>query len=539
MSNSNYTDINFDYFIEKPQPPPLFEPMEFFEPEENALLDLSPPPSSEAVPTRITEPQGISSPQTRLPSPLVEEASSVMVDLEKIMKTCDYFELTKKGGKRQSRKGEDFSSGKITAYIVMQKFLANTILRTKERQVYVYTGTHYAPYTQNEIEKMIVNICRDEISTVGSCSLPKDVFEFLLMEPEIAVVDDPYNANCLAFQNGLLDVSSGKLYAHSPQVFTTYALECVYPVDPAYTMCPRFDRFLAEVTGGDVALVQRIWQIIGYCLSPDTTGKVLFVFQGVPSSGKSKLCELIGSFFPSSKVSSLDVHALKSQFAMCELEDKAICLSPDLPCGPLDVISVSNLKKLTGDDLVSADKKYASRRQFRFRGKIIMATNYPLLVTKRDEAFFERVVAVPFLYSVPPEHRQRNLIDELKSERSAIAGKAMLAYFGLRHSNYRFSGNYALNEGLSFCDDVGATGGDMVTNVFVFARQHTAPCANGIVFMDDAHARFSSIYGDIPFNTFSTHFTMITNELYGAKHIRKRKAGAVNPTSSLANICLK
>ena len=68
-----------------------------------------------------------------------------------------------------------------------------------------------------------------------------------------------------------------------------------------------FETFLRSVTGGDDALVQRIYEMIGYILAPDNHAKVLFLLQGCANSGKSVLSALIRRMFDEDAVSDLSL----------------------------------------------------------------------------------------------------------------------------------------------------------------------------------------------------------------------------------------
>ena len=423
MSNFNLDDINFSNFVEKPpeRPPGSekgIEPIEFFgkpqtvapESSEGYNQHLGGPVGAQAPPTPFQQ----HPPQAYLPQPIPPQGGNLsppiqsgeipldQIDLHGALLACEQAGFSGRGRRRSRSNGVAQAGDHATAYSLMQSLLQKVILRVKEKQLYYYTGTHYEPCSQQQAERLIVDECRPEVAAVGASKLPKDVYSFLLMEPEIAIDAENPDEKLLTFYNGLLDLDTGMLSPHNPQKFTTFCLECSLLTPDIPAACPVFEQFLVDITGGDIGMTMRIWEIIGYCLTPDIQGKVMFVFQGVPNSGKSLLSDLIGSFFPPGKVSALDIHALRQQFAMSELEGKALCISPDLPNAPLDSASVSNIKKLTGRDVVSADKKYSSRKQFKFTGKIIAVTNYPLLTTRRDNAFQERIVAVPFLYSVAP-----------------------------------------------------------------------------------------------------------------------------------------
>lgn len=194
-----------------------------------------------------------------------------------------------------------------------------------------------------------------------------------------------------------MDLQTGLLGPHSPNNKVTQSLNSdLARFNHQSEECPAFDNFLHDISGGDPLLEQRIWEIIGYCLTPDTNAKVFFLFQGVPNSGKTLLCNLLSDFFPEEKFSALSVHSLKDQFSTGNLEEKSLCISPDLPACELDPKSASIIKQLTGNDKVSVAVKYKNNAQFRFEGKLILASNYPLLTAKPDDAFGNKYLWIGF-----------------------------------------------------------------------------------------------------------------------------------------------
>ncbi len=562
MPNLDFNGIDFSDLVEKPSESPPgtsegVEPIIFNDPPKAVVTEIyetcnqhtasnlggsaksqAPPTQLHQQPAQIYLPQSIPPQGGNLSSPIqTTEIPLNQIDLHGALLACEQAGFSGRG-RRRSRKHDAVQSGEqATAYSLMQSLLQKVILRVKEKQLYYYTGTHYEPCSQQQAERLIVDECRPEVAAVGASKLPKDVYAFLLMEPEIAIDEANPDEKLLTFYNGLLDLDKGYLLPHTPQKFTTFCLECCLLTPDIPAACPIFEHFLSDITGGDIAITTRIWEIIGYCLTPDIQGKVMFVFQGVPNSGKSLLSNLISSFFPPGKVSALDIHALRQQFAMSELEGKALCISPDLPNAPLDAASVSNIKKLTGRDVVSADKKYSTRKQFKFTGKIIAVTNYPLLTTRRDDAFQERIVAVPFLYSVAPDRRV-DLLPQLLKERSAIAKKALAAYFELRKRNYRFSGCYRLNQAEVLyeecCQECAPA-----TQIYRFTQQHFVADPNGFTFMDDAYSLYSSVYGSLHISTFSMAFSSAAETLFGAVKVRKRKVNTPNAMSCLQGIRMK
>jgi len=423
-----------------------------------------------------------------------------------------------------------------TPYSTARKLMERVPLLTVGSSLYIYNGIYYQRLTPAEAQRLIVKERRNDVKLAGTPSFPRAVYDLLLMEPDLAQRGLNVNQRAVSFQNGVLLLDTGEFRPNNPAIVTTYGLQCSYlNGTPA---SPGFDRFLLQITGGDLELVERIWQMVGYTLTPDTGGKVFFLLQGVPNSGKSVLSSLLSSFFNEGAVSALDVHALSEKFAASELQGKALCLSPDLPSGPLDNKAVSKLKQLTGNDVVSADVKYKDRVQFLCTAKIVLASNHPLLMRERDDAFIERAVVIPFNYATPKERQDPHLLECLKWERDAIATRAIAAYFRLVSRKYRFSGHYVLNGSPALCAQDSGGGIDLASSVHCFLQKCFVPDKEAGIFTGDAHRFFTAQYGAVPVNTFSNLFFDFAYQLYGAEKVRKRKPGETNALSYISGIRL-
>lgn len=423
---------------------------------------------------------------------------------------------------------------KPSAYSTAEKLIKQVPLLTIDSNLYIHNGSYYQRLSPKDAHKLIMDRCRRDTERVGTPSHLRAVYDFLLVEPKLEYRLSDINRQAVSFLNGVLLLDTGELRPSSPLIVTTYGLQCCYLGGSPAT--PNFDAFLAQITGGDMELTERIWQMIGYIITPDTSGKVFFLMQGVPNSGKSILSALISSLFNVDAVSALDVHALSEKFAVSELQGKALCISPDLSSGPLDTKSVSKLKQLTGNDVVSADIKYKARVQFLCQAKILLATNHPLLIRERDDAFVERVVVIPFNYTTPKEQQNRHLLELLQLERDAIATRAIAAYYRLVSQKYRFCGHYELNGSSVLDSRADGAGADLMTAVYSFLRSCFVQDANAGVFTDDAHALFVARYGKVHINAFSHHFAEFAFQLYGAEKDRKRKPGGENALSYIAGM---
>ena len=429
---------------------------------------------------------------------------------------------------------------KITAASLKNKVLTSCRLCVKDGVIYSFDGQSYRPLNDAQAQQLIVAVCGPELNEAGRFDLVTGALNFISAEPYIQIHEDILNRRILTFQNGNLDIETGTLRMHTPDLFTTYALQCNFIANAESMPSPAFDMLLRRISGGDAGIEARIWEMFGYCLVPDTRAKKGFVLQGRKHSGKSLLCNFLESFFPSNVISALSVHSLSEKFSLSELEYAALCVSGDMPAEELNDRVVGHIKELSGSDLVSAPKKFKSNRQFRFGGKLVLVSNHQILPRHNDDAFWDRLVPIPFPYTIPPEEQDGNLLERLKLERDVVASKAIAAYWRLRDRSYRFSGDYVINSGFFLFDDSDPRDVDLRPAIQAFLLQNfeATPCFEG-VFVSDAHRLFTQLVAPIPLNQFGAEFGNATIGILNARKERRRKPGETNPTSYIAGIKFK
>jgi putative DNA primase/helicase len=427
------------------------------------------------------------------------------------------------------------ATGRIRPYDVAQELMAQLPIRQCGETFYVHNGRAYAPVTVDQLKRYVMEICRSSVQKEGSPKLIDQVIAFLKDEGRIEMSE--VDRGFVSFCNGLLRLADGKLLPHTAGIFSTARVEANYAPQLA-GQHPLFSRFLSQVSGGDATLEQRIWQMIGYALVPDTNAKAFFLLQGVPNSGKSLLGEFLTRLMPLDAVTSLSLNDLGRNFGPSELVGKLLCLSMDLPAMPWDSKAVGMLKALTGNDLVTADVKYQPRAKFRNSATFLFGTNHAVTLTQSDPAFLQRLVVIPSRHTVPREQQDRQLLEKLLTERDAIVVTAIRAYWGLRQANYVFAGDFRLNEVIAR-DDQAAVPLSQAVAEFVCADCVLEP--NAETFTADLHRAFSVRYPGTSYTAFAAQLvTYLDNTFPGkvAKH-RSRRPGEVNPISLLKGIRLR
>jgi len=433
---------------------------------------------------------------------------------------------------------------KVTAYDIMSDFIMRVPMFSYERDIFIYDEHcgYYRHTPQYVVEQMLMNMYRSVIREAGSGTLIEKVYKLLLKEPNIVRNQTPLSdPTKLSFANCTLDLNTGTLTPHSPANVVTHAINCdLARYNGSREDCPVFDKFLRDISGGDHVFEMLVWEFIGYCLTPDRNAKKYFVLQGVHDSGKSLLCNFLSDFFYENQAVTVHVHALKEKFAAKNLHHVALCISPDLPPEPLDTTSTSVVKQATGNDKISASVKYKDNIQFRFEGKLILATNYPLTTEKQDDAFLQRAVVIPFLHTIPQELQDFDLLEKLKAEKPAIASKALDAYCRLKKNHYNFSGHYEINASVMDSDAI-LDVPEITRLVYDFLMNRCEKAMDGLVAIETAYELFAREVSDqFTEKMFSSAFQSLAEEMYGAHHVRSYHNGIYkNARSSMKGIRFK
>lgn len=418
---------------------------------------------------------------------------------------------------------------------LVKKMKSCLIMIVRDKTLYCYLENYYMALDQSDAETLIWSFCREEVEKAGSRSILSGAYQMLLVDPDLKGQNLLPADGLIPFRNGLLRLADGMLLPHSPIYFINFVVQCDYT--SAYG-CPVFEQYLRDVTGEDPQLMDRIWEFIGCCLTKVDI-KRIFVVQGRTNGGKSVLINILKHLFPGCVQSYLNAHDLGKEFSMIEYKGKQLCVCSDMKSGYLDETAVSNLKKASGRDTMNTNVKYGSYTEFEFKGKIVLVTNHPILTKQYDEAFWARLVAIPFFYSISAEKEDRNLEQKVRAELPAIAYKAVQAFYRLHGNNYRFSGEFPVNSPQLYDDVVPAA--DPATLVYLFLQKYFESGTDAdIIAIEEACKAFNELYHvAITPIQFSAFFCAQAAQMYGAEKVRSRVGGYKNARSCLKNIRVK
>lgn len=296
---------------------------------------------------------------------------------------------------KKNKKGEDdgwmfTESGKLRPDTIARHILVEyPVAATASHELAVYDNGVYTRHPA-AVKALVGGLLKDQYST-GNLTNIVGRLEGLCFE-ERRVLPDRASEPLLNCKNGMLDLYTLELKPHDPSYLSARQIPIEW--DPDAT-CPTYDAWLQDRVGK--AQVPVVNEAISQFLDPSRTpSKALFLF-GPSRSGKSTILrlatELVGGEQEVSGVSLQDLG--DDHFAAAELFGKPINVCADLPRNHVSDVSV--FKRVTGDDPITANKKYGAMFTFRANSLFLLSTNtIPTVAGDDISAYLNRVVPVVF-----------------------------------------------------------------------------------------------------------------------------------------------
>lgn len=256
----------------------------------------------------------------------------------------------------------------------------------------------------------------------------------LTIEDETVVDDYPQYFNV---ENGLFNLDTMKLEKHRKDVYCT--AQAGFPFD-ALADCPMFRRWLADMlvhdgtAKTDFSLVSFVQEMMGYCLTADTSHRTSFWIIGGPGTGKSTLVNLMVKMMKSYH-KTIDLNQLATnRFLLATIAGKRLITSVEASAGVR--LEDGIYKTLVSDDVVLADVKNRDPIEFIPQGKIVWAMNNLPYVSDRSGAVYSRVKIVPMTRQIPRTEWDLQLDEKLSAELPGIFNFALQGLKRLREQGH-------------------------------------------------------------------------------------------------------
>lgn len=333
----------------------------------------------------------------------------------------------------------DISFDKISCNEIADYILNQQQFIFFEGFLYCYRVPVYQRLNDHNAITRIRTLLPDRLAKKLTTNQLNEVLKLIKTTPEIQKSRDEIKTNehLVCLKNAVYDLRKEILKSHSHKGLFFSFVDASY--DPYNIQSKNhFEMYLDQISDGDKHLKELIMQVIGYILSNSMAAKALFILVGVANSGKSLFGSLLEALLGKENCSHVPLQDIPKRFQVAELCGKKLNLCMDLSHVPIKDTGL--VKLLTGGDMVPAEIKYQNPFSFKNEAKLLFGCNtLPRIQSSENtRAFINRLVLIPFRYSVPPEEQDKDLLAKLLKERNYIVHKAIQALKHLIQNNYNF-----------------------------------------------------------------------------------------------------
>lgn len=239
-------------------------------------------------------------------------------------------------------------------------------------------------------------------------------------EIQIAKKDFDNHPTLLAVQNGTVDLKTGELNPSDPSDYITRVAATKYDKSKD---CPKFKKFIYQISGGSKELENYILSILSYCMTGLSWEQEVYFFHGLGANGKTLLLEIIRSILGNDLVVNARSSLLLKKGPSKDSDIARLKGARLVTCfeiGEDDTIDDALLKRLSGGDQVTGRALYKNPSEFKNTSKIIAATNVLPDFEGTDYGIERRLKVIPFVNKVEGDQVNKQFLDELKIEKEGI-----------------------------------------------------------------------------------------------------------------------
>jgi putative DNA primase/helicase len=279
--------------------------------------------------------------------------------------------------------------------------------------------------------------CRADTETYGNGKPPAVTAQMVAAVERMAKTDrrqaatlDQFDADEWLFNSATegdmvtaqtFDLQTGSGRPPSPSDYITKKTACA--AAPPGTPHPIWSAFLGRITAGDVDLQAFLQRFMGYCCTGATDEHVFVFAYGTGANGKSTfintILKIFGDYGTVADVGTfIASNHERHPTDMAKLHGARLVVAQETQKGRR--WDEAKIKTMTGGDKITARFMRQDFFDFIPTFKLFITGNHKPRLENVDEAMRRRLLLVPFVAQIPPEERDPELPEKLKTEWPAI-----------------------------------------------------------------------------------------------------------------------
>ena len=251
--------------------------------------------------------------------------------------------------------------------------------------IYFYTDRGYSN-NMKELELIIYNLI-PEITTTSI----KEILHYI--DIHLAINPTTPTRHYIQTLNGLVNLYTGEFREFDKNIFTTVSIPVYFnthadekEMTDALMMYANYDKELFEL----------LVEFIAYIFFDKNKFRKMFMLYGIGSNGKSKYTSIIEKFIGKENITSLSLDDLNHRFKVAALVSSRCNIGNDIGAKLLDDSQM--IKKLTGEDLINADRKNRDPIEFECSAKLVFSCNKLPRANDKSYGFYNRFIILPFTF---------------------------------------------------------------------------------------------------------------------------------------------
>jgi putative DNA primase/helicase len=292
--------------------------------------------------------------------------------------------------------------------LIMKNNIFKTLRSDSVEEMWYYKDGIYIPNGITYIKEIISDILKDYFSKTIVNKIVNRIEAETYIEADVFFNKQNEYPYILPVKNGLLNLKTLELKEFTPDIYFFNKINASYKPEAD---CPNIKHFIKEIINDDVNY-KTIQEMIGFSLIKKYKYEKSFMLYGSHGrNGKSKLLELIKIFLNPDNISAITLDDMENNdFSIGNLQNKLVNIAGDISNEAINHTEI--FKSLTGGDLISANRKFKERINFKNYAKLIFACNELPPVYTNSKAFWLRWIIIDFPYQFLTQKEINSLTKE-------------------------------------------------------------------------------------------------------------------------------